>query len=66
MFSYCKFFLYDLAFVGLQEVGIFRLPGSTVRVNELKELFNSGTVHSFTSVSPLDYKSSISMPLVFF
>ncbi|XP_065906715.1 rho GTPase-activating protein 24-like isoform X2 [Dysidea avara] len=27
---------------GLKEVGIFRLPGSTIRVNELKELFNEG------------------------
>ena len=28
--------------LGLKEVGIFRLPGSTTRVNELKESFNEG------------------------
>ena len=31
--------------LGLTEVGIFRLPGSTTRVNELKELFNEGIAH---------------------
>ena len=31
--------------LGLNEVGIFRLPGSTIRVNELKELFNEGLAH---------------------
>ena len=33
-----------IAFIilGLKEVGIFRLPGSTTRVNELKEAFTEG------------------------
>jgi len=32
-------------YLGLLEVGIFRLPGSTTKVNELKELFNTGKVY---------------------
>ena len=32
--------------LGLKEVGIFRLPRSTTRVNELKELFNEGMFQS--------------------
>lgn len=32
---------------GLTEVGIFRLPGSTIRVNELKEMFNAGNQVEF-------------------
>ena len=32
--------------LGLQEVGIFRLPGSATRVNELKEAFNEGMLWS--------------------
>ena len=35
-------YVYVCNVLGLKEVGIFRLPGSTTRVNELKESFNEG------------------------
>jgi len=53
--------------LGLNEVGIFRLPGSTIRVNELKELFNEGLLHSMCKITVIygmpEFEIKILLPL---
>ena len=52
-------------YIGIKEIGIFRLPGQQTRITELRELFNQG-MYLHTSVKFMKHGARHQINLAFF